>query len=248
MSLRLIANVMPMISTGVHLVFELIGQTKAEQGMFLLGCVLGFMIAYWIHSKGVNGAGLASVISAVLGVSIITYLFEHGLLWGYGAGVFAGFVTNLVIRGFGFIIGGKAREATKKLSYNPDIKLTNEIIKHYNRLGDIFNQIYERGGGRHGLPELARIDRNEEEEFRELINWLSEKYPRIAGDTRRALRTVYYNRLAELHVDDYDPILQIIQTSSLRDVMSIVRVESFKRDWEAGRARLLAYLGLLKHE
>ena len=150
--------------------------------------------------------------------------------------------------GLGFITGGKVRKVTKKLSYNPDIKLTKEIIKKYKRLGGIFNRVYERAGGRIGVPDLVRIDPEEEEEFRELINWLSEKYPRIAKNTKRALQTEYYNRFAGIHIKDYDPILQIIQTSSLQDVMSIFRARSFKRDWEGGRARLLAYLGLLKNE
>lgn len=227
--------------------FDIVGQNRAEQGMFLLGCVLGFMIAYWIHSRGVDGKGLSAVIAVIVGVSLITSLYELGLLWGYGTGIFVGFVANLIIRGIGFVIGGRMRKVSKKLSYNPDIKLTKEIIRNYKRLGEIFNVLYERAGGSIGVPDIVRIDPEEEREFRDIIDWLCMKYPLITKDTSRALRTEYYSRAEGVHIPNYDPILQIIQTSSLRDVMSIGKASRFKRDWEAGRARLLAYQGLIEN-
>jgi len=129
-----------------------------------------------------------------------------------------------------------------------DQEFVKEIIKRFDHVENIFNKIVERAGGIFLVTRALRVEPSEEEEFRKEIDWLAENYPKIAEDTKRALRTAHIDN--QSIIPDYDPVLQIIQNNSLKSIISRGPnfVKKFQQDLSAGHAKLRAYLGLIKNE
>ena len=158
----------------------------------------------------------------------------------------------LVLKAFSRLSEGEKPDTEvglKEIDVEPEF--VQQIIQRFERIGEIFQQVVETGGGLSHFSSLrAEVTPEEEAEFKENIDWLAENYPTIAGDTRRAVRAEYIAPVRGVHVRDYDPILQMINQSSLTSIVSGtgLRVRRFHEQWQSGRARLRAYLGLITRE
>jgi hypothetical protein len=87
----------------------------------------------------------------------------------------------------------------------------------------------------------------EELEFKQNVEWIAINYPRIAGEASKVMTMTHIAPFTREHTDNYDPLLQLIQESSLKELFSrSYAVEDFKTNLKGSKTLLLAYLGYLK--
>lgn len=160
--------------------------------------------------------------------------------------------TILVLKAYSYFSKEKKPEGKtirqKRKLIEP--KFVEEITQRFERVGEIFLRVVERGGGFELFSGLVTVAPAEEEEFKKHIDWLAENYPKIANDMSRATRIVCVDPISKVRIMDFDPILQMMAKSSLTSIVSGtgLEVREFYEHWQNGRARLRAYLGLLKEE
>jgi len=130
-----------------------------------------------------------------------------------------------------------------------DPKLVQECLDKLMVIDRIFHHVIEKAGGL-DVPFRLRITVNpeEENEYRQNIDWLAENYPSLSTEASRVLRQEYFDPIRGIKVRDYDPLLQIISHNSLQTLLNqhSYEINEFNTNLEGSRMKLLALLGSLK--
>lgn len=85
-------------------------------GVLLLGAVFGWLAIFAVRRNRVQWGAFAAFATVIFGVGMLGFLYARDLLAFYAIGVFAGFVANLVVRGVGMAVGGKAGEGLLEIA------------------------------------------------------------------------------------------------------------------------------------
>ena len=87
-----------------------------QLGLVLMGTVLGWFLMFAVRRYKVQWGAFASFMAIVFGVSLLSFLYARDLLAYYGIGIFAGFVSNMIVRVAGTAAGGKLGEGLLEIS------------------------------------------------------------------------------------------------------------------------------------
>jgi hypothetical protein len=85
-------------------------------GILLLGAVLGWLVIFAVRRYRVQWGAFGTFAVVIFGVGMLSFLYANELLGYYAIGAFAGFFANLIVRGVGVAVGGKAGEGLLEIS------------------------------------------------------------------------------------------------------------------------------------
>ena len=87
-----------------------------EVAVLLMGVTLGWLILFAVRRNRVHWGAFATFLTIVLGSGFVKFLYAEALLAWYGIGLFAGFFGNMVARGVGTVVGGRAGEGLLEIA------------------------------------------------------------------------------------------------------------------------------------
>lgn len=87
-----------------------------QLAVLLLGVALGWFLLFAVRRNRVQWGAFATFMSAILGTTLIKFLYAHDLLPYYAIGLFIGFFGNMVVRAVGTIMGGRIGEGLLEIS------------------------------------------------------------------------------------------------------------------------------------
>ena len=127
----------------------------------------------------------------------------------------------------------------KKTSLDRKINTTQEMIKKWNRLINLYVKAKKDG----------RCTSSSETESSELITWMQRSYPIISTDMNQVTQMGYYDPLLGIRIKNLDPILNLImQISFISELFSHRLRSEFEGYLRSGRGRLNYYLGYLENK
>lgn len=85
-------------------------------GILLLGAVLGWLLMFAVRRYRVQWGAFAGFMAVMFGVGLLTFLFKADLLGYYGIGIFIGFFANVIVRGVGIAVGGRAGQGLLEIA------------------------------------------------------------------------------------------------------------------------------------
>lgn len=85
-------------------------------GVLLLGAVLGWLVIFAVRRNRVQWGAFGTFAVVIFGVGMLSFLYARDLLAYYAIGTFAGFFGNLIVRGVGVAVGGKAGEGLLEIA------------------------------------------------------------------------------------------------------------------------------------
>jgi hypothetical protein len=87
-----------------------------DVGVLLLGVALGWFLLFAVRRYRVQWGAFALFMSAILGTTLIKFLYANELLPYYAIGLFLGFFGNMVVRATGTIVGGRVGQGLLEIS------------------------------------------------------------------------------------------------------------------------------------